>query len=49
MLVLQCFDTVEHEEERPACKNLAMRCWCGYLSGVRCRLFSYNPADATVS
>jgi len=23
-----------------------MRCWCGYLSGVRCRLFAYGPADA---
>jgi len=24
-----------------------MRYWCGYLSGVRCRLFAYGPADAT--
>jgi len=24
-----------------------MRCWCGYLSGARCRLFTYSPADAT--
>jgi len=24
-----------------------MRCWCGYLSGARCRLFAYGPADAT--
>ena len=25
-----------------------MRCWCvGYLSGTRCRLFAYGPADAT--
>ena len=23
-----------------------MRCWCGYLSGVKCRLFAYGPADA---
>ena len=22
-------------------------CWCGYLSGARCRLFAYGPADAT--
>jgi len=22
-------------------------CWCGYLSGTRCRLFAYDPADAT--
>ena len=24
-----------------------MGCWCGYLSGARCRLFAYGPADAT--
>jgi len=24
-----------------------MGCWCGYLSGARCRLFEYGPADAT--
>ena len=24
-----------------------MRCWCGYLSEVRCRLFAYGPGDAT--
>jgi len=24
-----------------------MSCWCGYLSGARCRLFAYGPADAT--
>jgi len=28
-------------------KNRVMRCWCGYLSGARCRLFAYGPADAT--
>jgi len=22
---------------------------CGYLSGVRCRLFAYGPADANAS
>ena len=26
-----------------------MRCWCGYLSGTRCRLFEYGPANATGS
>ena len=26
-----------------------MRCWCGYLSGARCRSFTYGPADATAS
>ena len=25
-----------------------MRCWCGYLSGTRCRL-AYGPADATAT
>jgi len=40
---------VGRQEERPACKNWVMRCWCGYLSGSRCRLFAYGPADATAS
>jgi len=26
-----------------------MRCWCGYLSGARCILFAYGPADVTAS
>ena len=26
-----------------------MRCWCGYLSGARCRLYAYGPADATTT
>jgi len=38
---------VGHHEEHLACKNWAMRCWCGYLSGARCRLFAYGPADVT--
>ena len=38
---------IRHQEEHPACKNWVMRCWCGYLSGARCRLFAYGPADAT--
>ena len=32
-----------------ACKKWVMRCWCGYLSGPRCTLFAYGPADATAS
>jgi len=24
------------QEERLACEKLSMRCWCGYLPGVRC-------------
>ena len=38
---------VGHQEEHAACKKLVMRCWCGCLSGARCRLFAYCPADAT--
>jgi len=30
-------------------EHSVMRCWCGYLSGARCRLFAYGPADATAS
>jgi len=39
---------VGRQEEHPACKNRVKKCWCGYLSGVRCRLFAHGPADATV-
>jgi len=48
---LQCFDIVlvGRQEDYPACKNWVMRCWCGYLSLARCRLFAYGPADATAS
>jgi len=38
---------VGRQEEHPACKHWLMRCWCGYLSGARCRLFAYGPVDAT--
>jgi len=40
---------VGHREEHAACKNWVMRCWCGHLSGARCRWFAYGPADATAS
>jgi len=26
-----------------------MRCWCGYLSGAKCKWFAYGPADATAT
>jgi len=29
-------------------KNWVVGCWCGYLSGARCR-FVYGPADATAT
>ena len=35
------------QEGHPAIKNWVMRCWCGYLSAARCRLFACGPADAT--
>jgi len=31
-----------------ACKNWLVGCWCGYLSGARCRL-TYGPADTTAT
>ena len=31
---------VGRQEEHLTCKNGAMRCWCGCLSGARCRLFA---------
>ena len=40
---------VGRQEEHPACRNWVMGCWCGCLSGARCRLFAYGPSDATAS
>ena len=37
---------VGRQEGHPACKNRVVGCWCGCLSGARCRL-AYGPADAT--
>ena len=39
---------VGRQEGHPARKNWVVRCWCGYLSGARCRL-AYGPADATAT
>jgi len=36
------------QERHPACKNLSVVCWHGYLSGARCRL-AYGPTDATAT
>jgi len=30
-------------------KTRVVRYWCGYLSGARCKLFAYGPADATAT
>jgi len=38
-----------HQKEHLAYKNRVMRCWRGYLSGARCRLFAHGLADATAS
>ena len=54
LLVLQCsaFSAltllVGRQEGHPACKNWAVGCWRGYLSGARCTL-AYSPADATAT
>ena len=41
---------VGREEGYPACKNYGlMWCWCGYLSGARCKWFAYGSADATAT
>ena len=40
--------TNRQQEGHPACKKLSGGCWCGYLSGARCRL-AYGPADATAT
>ena len=37
------------QEEQPLCKNWVVRCWRGYLPGMRCRWFANYPADATVT
>ena len=47
-ICLQCLRLlVGRQEGHLARKKWVMTCWCGYLSGVRCRLFAYGPADAT--
>ena len=38
---------VGRQEGHPACKNRMVGCWCGCLSGARCRL-ACGPAAATV-
>jgi len=37
---------IGHREEHLACKSRVLGCWCGYLSGVRCR-DAYGPVGAT--
>ena len=39
---------VVRQEGHPACKNRVVGCWCGCLSGARCRL-AYGPADTTAT
>ena len=41
---------VGRQEGHPACKRYGvMRCWHGYLYGVRCKWFAYGLADATAT
>ena len=40
------------EEENPALTKLnneMLDCWCGYLSGAKCKWFAYGLADATAT
>jgi len=41
-------DTVDWASGRASGPFLSDELLCGYLSGVRCRLFAYGTADATV-
>jgi len=36
---------VGQQEGHPACKKLGGGCWCGYLSGSRCK-FACGPTNA---
>jgi len=46
---LQCFDTVGWVAKGILHVNIwVVGCWCGYLSGARCR-FAYGSSDATVT
>ena len=43
---------VGQQEEHLARKNMSVQvldCWCGYLSGARCKGLAYGPADATAT
>ena len=44
---LQCFDAVGWVAGRASGRQSG-GCWCGCLSGARCRL-AYGPADATAT
>jgi len=44
--ILQCFDAVGWVAG--PVQNWMVRCWRGYLPGVRCRV-AYSPADATAT
>jgi len=37
---------VGRREGHLVCKNWVMKCWCGYVSGVRCKWFAYGLANA---
>jgi len=52
LFIFQCFDAVavglgSRKGVWPV-KNLAVGCWCSYLSGARCK-FAYGPADVTAT
>ena len=37
-----CSNNAFKQQEHPACKNWMMKCWCCYLSGMRCTLFALS-------
>jgi len=43
-----CVCVVKKRKKEMACKNKVVGCWCGCLSGARCRL-AYGPADDTAT
>jgi len=49
LCVCVCVSIVSANKDYVAAFYVAvMRCWCGYLSGARSRLFACGPADATL-
>jgi len=40
---------VGQQEGHRTCKNWVVRYWHGYLSGAKCKLFAYGPADTNAT
>jgi len=46
---LLCHNWLDVRKSIQAVRNWVMRCWRGFVSGVRCRWFAYGPSDATAT